>query len=148
MYMEIKDLVKFLLKKKNRLKGCSVSEVNRLESYFNISLPLVYKDFLYAMGKDAGKFMLGSSAFYSVLFKLRQDCEEMLLDNGLTLPDNAFVFWTHQGYQFAFFKVDEGDNPPIYFYYEGRSDIEEKEASLTDFLAAQLLMSGFEWDLV
>jgi hypothetical protein len=90
--------------------------------------------------------MKGSSAFYNEIFDLREGSIELLYEDGFKdLPDNTFVFWMHQGYQFAFFYLNQGENPPVYFYYEGRTkdDFELVENSFTDFLETQLVMSGF-----
>jgi len=138
------ELVSFLRQKGCNLHGCSKSDVKRIESYFGIELPFVYKEFLYCMGKDADLFMKGSSAFYKEIFYLREDFQDTLDEYEKSLPDNTFVFWSHQGYQFAFFYLDQGDNPAVYFYYEGKNseNFEKKENSLTDFWEKQLAMSG------
>jgi len=140
--MEINELVSFLRQKGYSLRGCSRSDVKRIENYFEVRLPVVYKEFLYCMGRDADLFMKGSSAFYKEIFYLKEDLQSILDEYERSLPDNTFVFWAHQGYQFAFFYLDQGDNPAVYFYYEGRSlrDFEKKEDSLTDFLEKQLIM--------
>ena len=72
------------------------------------------------MGKAAGDFMKGSDFFYERLFDLRESAEALLEDDNsnFTLPKNAFVFWVHQGYQFAFFNC-ESDNLAIFYYMEG-----------------------------
>lgn len=36
-----------------------------------------------------------------------------------TLPADAFVFSMHQGYEFNFFVICEGNDPPVYKYVEG-----------------------------
>jgi hypothetical protein len=48
-----------------------------------------------------------------------------------------------KGINFLFFYLNSGDDPPIYFYYEGEEyeDFERKENSFTDFLEKQLTMS-------
>jgi len=97
------------------------------------------------MGKGAGKFMMDSSAFYNEIFDLREGGTELLSDDNFkSLPDNTFVFWMHQGYQFAFFYLDQGGNPPVNYYLEEEhyEDFERTEQSLTDFLEKQLLISG------
>ncbi|RFS21169.1 SMI1/KNR4 family protein [Chitinophaga silvatica] len=142
--MDIHSITQYLLRQKMKLKGCSISEVKRLECNFDLKFPPAYKEFLYSMGKGAGKYMQGSSVFLNELYIIKPDFVDLLSDHGLSLPDNAFVFWAHQGYQFAFFCIDEGYNPPVYFYYEGDISIEKKEDSLTDFFTNQLLMSGFD----
>jgi SMI1/KNR4 family protein SUKH-1 len=145
--MNIRDLEKYLDNKGCELRGCSMREVAKIETFFSVKLPLAYREFLVSMGKDAGTFMKGSSVFYNEIFELKEGSIELLKeDNFKPLPGNAFVFWMHQGYQFAFFNLDEGDNPPVYFYYqgEGYEDFERKEDSFTDFLEKQLVMSGLE----
>jgi len=122
-----------------------MKEISRIESFFSIELPSAYKDFLYYMGKEAGAFMRGSSVFYDEIFDLRAGSSRLLEEDEFKpLPDNTFVFWMHQGYQFAFFYLNEGDNPSVYFYYEGKGyeDFEKREISFMVFLEKQLAMSG------
>jgi hypothetical protein len=100
----IQELENYLESKGCQLRGCSMREVGKIETFFNIELPLVYKDFLLSMGKDAGAFMKGSSAVYKEIFDLREGSIRLLNeDNFKALPDDVFVFWMHQGYQFSFF---------------------------------------------
>jgi len=143
--MNIQEIENYLDSKGCELHGCSAREIAKIEEFFNVKLPLYYREFLSSMGKEAGKFMRGSSVFYSEIFDLRDGSIRLLNDDNFKpLPVNAFVFWMHQGYQFAFFYWDEGDNPPVYYYLEGEhyEDFEKKENSFTDFLEKQLIMSG------
>jgi hypothetical protein len=39
------------------------------------------------------------------------------------LPKNAFVFYMRQGYQIMFFHLGEDEDPPIYFFGEGRDSM-------------------------
>ena len=118
------------------MEGCIVSEINEIE--VNIAkekLPLCYIEFLENTGKwmtdnptnpnyyDYGSFV-GNAVFYYNDLKLNNN-EEGLIgllqedESPLTLPEKAFVFYGHQGYIYAFFKLNEGDNPPVYGYEEG-----------------------------
>lgn len=145
--MNIDTLIQYLADKGCILKGCSTREVAKIEDHIQHKLPLAYVKFLFAMGKDAGKFMDGSSVFYNEIFDLKDGAIELLEDNDFKpLPDNTFVFYMHQGYQFAFFYLTDGDDPPVYYYYEGRTqgDFEKIEVSFTDFLESQLIMSGLK----
>jgi len=67
---------------------------------------------------------------------------ELLEENQFpqTLPKDAFVFLMHQGYQFSFFRLSEGENPPIYFYCEGetKESFVKTHRQFTDFLATEL----------
>ena len=72
------------------------------------------------MGKGGGSILKGSDCFYAHLPHLKQWAIELLEENNFSgvLPDDAFVFFMHQGYQFAFMCISEGDNPPVYYYNE------------------------------
>lgn len=145
--MDIQELVIYLDRKGCRLRGCSLSQIEKIERHHGARLPLTYVEFLYAMGVRAGRFMEGSSMFYNEIFDLREGAIEVLAENNFKpLPDNAFVFYMHQGYQFAFFKMDEGDNPPVYYYSEGRpqDDFERTDDSFTAFLESAVKMSGLD----
>src|SRR5882672_9133994 len=101
--MSIKELESYLILKGCHLIGCSSKEISNIESFFHVNLPEIYREFLLTMGKGAGTYMEGSSVFYNEIFDLREGGLSLLNDDGLDLPDNAFIFWMHQGYQFAFF---------------------------------------------
>lgn len=143
--MNISELTEYLERRGCHLSGCSEKQIIKIEEFYNIKLPAIYIEFLLIMGKNAGKFMRGSSAFYNEIFDIRDGSIELLYENDFKeLPDNTFVFWMHQGYQFAFFYLNQGDNPPVYYYFEGetKDDFEFKASSFTDFLVSQLDLSG------
>jgi len=122
------------------VEPCSWWEIRKIKKMAGGKLPEVYLLFLETMGKRGGDFMKGSDAFYGQLDKLKEDAVEILREQNFTeLPEKSFVFWMHQGYQFAFFKLDEGDDPPVYFYLEGQkeNDFTTKE-SLSGFYLKQL----------
>ena len=54
----------------------------------------------------------------------------------LKLDFCCFVFWMSQGCQFAFFKLTDGDDPPVYYYreYSGQNDYIIISGSLSQFL--------------
>ena len=118
----MKKIINKLRKKRIKLIPLKQSEVNSLEVHFKIKFPDVYKEFLLSMGKGAGMFMQDSSVFDNELLYLREWAEELLEENNFrSLPENAFVFWMHQGYQFAYFLVDGENNPVVYFFSEGEN---------------------------
>ena len=100
-------------------------------------LPQAYLEFMREMGNESyNSFMVGHSCFMDEIFELKEWGRELLEENEskLTLADDDFVFWMSQGYMFTFFKLDEGDNPPVYFYSEDREDQYFKIAhSFTEF---------------
>ena len=103
------------------LLPCSALEIQKLEEHIGRELPQAFKEYLRAMGKYSGGVNQGTDCFYDHLFANNQNAFELLLENKIEmkLPDDAFVFYVHQGYQFLFFKLDEGENPPVYGYNEG-----------------------------
>ncbi len=122
------------------MEGISVDEIQLLETKLNKNLPECYKEFLESMGGGTDAINVkpglydytgfeGESIFYddvygdytnkdALLEQLKEDGKEDLIPQ---IDENTFVFFSSQGYIFAFFKLDEGDNPPVYGYEEGQS---------------------------
>jgi SMI1 / KNR4 family (SUKH-1) len=137
----MKEIAEYLNNAGQSLVGCSEQEIEYLENVKKIKLPNEYKYFLLTMGKSAGNFMRGSSCFWDEIFDLEEGAIELLKENNFKeLPQDVFVFFMHQGYQFAFFKLTEGDNPPVYYYGEGhpQSDFVRFANSITDFFRMHL----------
>lgn len=128
-------------------KGCTLSEIQNVEQNIaNGNLPDCYKEFLQYFGKDMDRkegksrgYLVGNAVFYD-------DLEDNNNDNGLKglleedesslqVPDNAFIFYGSQGILYAFFKLDEGNNPPVYGYAEGfnGNNFPKITDSLSDF---------------
>lgn len=139
--MTVKEIAEILKEKGFRLKGCTANEIAEIESYFKVQLPNAYTDFLKTMGRGAGDYLKGSSVFYDEIFDLKDGAVDLLTENNFKpLPEDAFVFYMHQGYQFAFFLSETSDDPPVFYFYEGKnkSDFEMKEKKFTDFLEVHL----------
>lgn len=117
-------------------QGCSIEEFNKLEQHYNIALPNTYKQFLLHIGNGADNYMKGSDYKYRWLLTLKDAANKILSDEGLDqLPNNSFVFWMHQGYQFCFFYTDSDDNPIIYYVNQcAEAAIINLNTCLTDFL--------------
>lgn len=144
--MEIKtvaDIAAYLKTRGEKLRSLSDAQIRSIEEFYGVSLTGVYRQFLLLMGNGAGNYMLGSSVFYDEIFMLGEGGEALIEENGLSVsPSDAFFFWMHQGYQAAYFKLSDGDDPPIYFYSEGEAVGDfAKESSLTNFFIDQLYMS-------
>lgn len=124
--------------------GCSEEEILKLENSLKLSLPLAYKEFLRFAGKGLGDFEVGSTIFYDDidLIELQEIAREFLIEDNFPqkLPDDAYVFWMHQGYMFCFFRTSEGDNPPVHFHRESfKEDFAwNYQAHFTDFLITEM----------
>jgi hypothetical protein len=123
------------------LRGCSESEILALEKHFGFKLPGIYRDYLSKMGHSPGKLFTGTDVSYKWLFELRDFLRKTLEtdESGILLPENIFVFSSHQGYIYHFFYVVEGsDNPPVFGYKEGELIIKKINESFSDFLLDSL----------
>ena len=109
-------------------------------------MPEAYLEFMAVMGNGTkGHYMAGDSCFMNEICDLKQGAVELLEDNESmnTLTDNDFVFWMSQGCMFCFFKLSEGENPPVYFYNEMGEDKFIKVAdSFVEFLINRLEMNS------
>jgi hypothetical protein len=99
---------------------CTIEEVEELERWKGHRFPEAYREFLLCMGRSGGGLLAGSDCFYRHLKDLPVYAEELLKEDQFVgkLPENIFIFFMHQGYQFNFFYFDDGDDPPIYWYIE------------------------------
>lgn len=124
--------------REEHLEGADDEDIAELETYAGGKLPAVYKHFLKQLGRVAGELLRGSEYSISQGFRLRlrEPAEELLHRSGASfiLPETAFVFLMSQGYQFSYFKLDEGDDPCIYHYSEGDLMPKILESTLSGYL--------------
>lgn len=115
------DIATLLYSRGERLRGLQAGEIEHLMQTFNTPLPYCYREFLHHMGRGAGDYMVGSSVFIDELYNLKEWAKGLCKENGIPdIPENAFVFWMHQGYQAFFFIPEEGvDDPEVYYFTEG-----------------------------
>lgn len=133
--METKKLIEILKNRGYKLKGLDAEKISGIEAYFSISFPVDYFLFLKEMGLDGGGFLKGSDCFYDRIYDLRSYAEELLEEDNsnFKLKKEDFVFYSHQGYIFAFFDSSQ-ENPPIYYYVEGALEPSIKHPSFASFL--------------
>ena len=101
------------------IDGCSESELADFQRERNLRLPAAYLRFLGVVGVNSGEFLRGSDLRFQQLDRLQSGAQALLDDDGgPTLPEDAFVFCGHQGYQFLFFHLGEGPDPEIHHYMD------------------------------
>lgn len=122
-----------------KVVGCKIHEIVELEKQLGVFLPETYKEFLLWMGKDPNTFLRGSEIAIEHLVKIQGWANEILEERGLPyLPNNAFVFFIHQGYQFCYFLLDDGDDPKVYLFDEVISErIELLKESYSQWLTTE-----------
>lgn len=119
-----------------KTEGIDNEKIKKIEKYYDVSLPLDYKIFLEKMGQSGDKFLRGEDCFYDRIFELREYANELLADDNsqFKFKKEHFVFYSHQGYIFAFFDTSLNENSPIYYYFEGNLEPKIKYDSLASFL--------------
>jgi len=145
--MNVKDIATILTVHGNKLQPCTASEVEALEAKIGLKLPAAYREFLLLMGHGAGKYMLGSDCFYRHLDAIHKGALELIEEHELPeMPPNAFVFWMHQGYMFAYFLIDDNPDPHVYFFTEGEDMkcFEISHHKLTDCFKGKLKFMGID----
>ena len=128
--MDFGDRLSAILAGRNA-KGCSEAEVSALEREYNVSLPTDYREFLLRAGRGANGLWRGSDYTFDTLPEMQQAAVELLREAGLILPQDSFVFFMHQGYQF-FFLNPEG----VFFFVEGNKEVERRHDSFREFFEA------------
>lgn len=107
-----------------------------VKDLYPINLPEQYIEFMRYAGD--GQFWVGSSYSFSKVSELKGYAQELLEENEFPhrLHEEDFVFWMHCGYMFYFFKLNEGDDPPVYYYSEcdSMNDFVKCSESFTDFI--------------
>ncbi|MBT1687191.1 SMI1/KNR4 family protein [Dawidia soli] len=142
----LKDVLNILEENCIGLIPCSKAEVDNLEHQVKSNLPVAYKEYLLSMGKYSGRFNVGTDCFYPDILDLGKYANDLLEENntGLMLPSDAFVFSMHQGYQFNFFKLLDGDDPQVFSYSEVYKTPEFRRISesFSSYLLAELSVHG------
>jgi hypothetical protein len=115
--------------------GCTDAQIAEIQGTHNFKLPSSYIYFLKKLGVNAGDFYLGTDIFYPIVLELKEWAHELLKEHDIKsiLSEDSFVFSMHQGYQFMYFNCSEGDDPPVYHYFEGDSDSKKIAKSFSDF---------------
>lgn len=117
------------------LEGCSDDEVSDIEKQIGCSLPSAYRSYLKMAGHEANGFLAESEIRYRNLPSIAEALDG-LGETGCpwTPGQKDFVFMMHQGYEFTFFRLGEGEDPPIYQYVEGWTGPKLAWPSFTQFL--------------
>ena len=63
--------------------------------------------------------MQGSDFACRELVQMNTLARKLVRDTGASIPDNAFVFLMHQGYQFLYFLVGEESDPQVHLFDDG-----------------------------
>lgn len=148
---------KFLSEFGGEVIPCTQEEVDALELMLPNSycLPAAYKEFLLYCGKKMGKLFEGGFSFsYKMAkFQLEHENRDILKmvrvwNRESQLPPDIFVLTQHLTSYFDYFKLTEGENPPVYSWCdedEGGLEVAQKEYdSFSDYLRDQIRITTIE----
>lgn len=121
--------------------GYSEPEVAAAESSLGVSFPVVFREYLRGMANSPGDLFRGSHLAGIAEFpQFRADALELLAetDPQLSLPPEAVVFLSHQGYTFVYLLAAGGfDGPPMQ-WTETERQPRQVAATLADMVDAEL----------
>ena len=103
-------------------RAWDASDIARLEEHLGLPIPVAYRAYLLIAGGSNPPALRGSDVSGNYVYRLREVAISLLRGNGnpFRLPNDAIVFFMHQGYNFCYFHADGiTDDPPVYFYMEG-----------------------------
>lgn len=132
----------------NQCVGFTDDEIQQVKDAQSIKiLPKLFKTYLKHMGHNGfNRIWVGSDFnFQSMLFDKdllvgNIDFFNSSKDETVKLPENIFVFISHQGHSFYFFVSETKDsNPPIYSYSEGAHKIIKVADNLSSFFVEDII---------
>lgn len=116
-------LYKSVIEKKSYsiIKGYDESEIHKAVDFSKKKLPESYIEFLTLMGRKSA-FLGGGIYSINSLPILKEEAMAIMniSNKKFVLKDNDFVFWADGGIAFAYFNLDEGENPPVYGFISGQ----------------------------
>ena len=118
-------------------QGCTGQQISLIEKRFGLLLPSCYKDFLSAMGHNAGEFLVGTDYSYPKMLEFRKEADELLrtCKSEFTLPPSAFVFMFSQGYTFVFFDCNHDfHDPSVFMFTETDTEPDKIANSFSEWL--------------
>ena len=144
---------KYLKEFGGQVVPCTHEEVNILESMLPqpYRLPAAYKEFLLYGGKEmADLFNLADISYQIAKFWLehREEIFDIIYgeDSDAQLPPDMFVIEEHLGGSVGYFRLTEGEDPPVYYWYEGDQgglEVAQKDHdSFSDYLINLIRIKG------
>ncbi|RSN28402.1 hypothetical protein DL990_27410 [Amycolatopsis sp. WAC 01416] len=123
----------------NTVRGCSDQEVEALMSAQGVdTLPARYVEFLKFGGKNPYWLSQDGEWDFGWLLEAKEIAREIVVDDyeaDFTPFEDAFVFQTHQGYEFHYFKAgDLVETDPAFSTFSGFRPIADSRLSFTAWL--------------
>ncbi|TRX58736.1 SMI1/KNR4 family protein [Fulvivirga sp. M361] len=136
------ELTSLIREFQSQFEGCSEGEIQFIESFYKIKLPLVLKEYLRIMGEKSRDVFSGLEVDFSELESINNEFQEILKYHNRLDENPALAFMMNQGYAFYAIKNFELDDPEVYSYIDGDDGLEisVSDNSFSVFLKRMLKM--------
>jgi hypothetical protein len=140
----------FLLGYKEYFKltdGCTEEEVSEIEGKLGVKFPRSYREVYFILGEEYGFSLIEENSFQFPQYEeMRQGAEEIISSGevNFVLDKNMFIVGCFMEIGiFYFFKLDEGDDPPIYQFKEGDKEYKLAGECCSLFVQQRLWYTGY-----
>ena len=126
--------------------SCTEEEVNGIEAGIKIKFPRAYREAYLLLGKKRAFNIISENAYNFPNYKgMQAGAKEITDSNGIMLEyDNIFVFSVfEENAIISFFRLDEGDDPPVYEYEGGSEEYEKVAEHFSDYIRQMGWYEGF-----
>nr|BBH93157.1 hypothetical protein KTA_13560 [Thermogemmatispora argillosa] len=124
------------------IEGCSEQEIAELERILRRRLPAAYRELLLWLGHHHSGLLGELAISTDTLLPLQKQARAWLQADRvpIRLPDDAFVFYQRYESAFGFFRLSEGEDPPVYGHLDDprQPRFDWWHRHLSDFVMAQL----------
>ncbi|WP_236518346.1 SMI1/KNR4 family protein [Sandaracinus amylolyticus] len=110
---------------------CSDVEIDTLERSLGAKLPRAYRSLLACDGRGGHRILEGTDWTYPSIVEIQRWARALAERDGLALPARTLIVAMHQGYQFFFVDLDDGEDPRVWHYLERRGRAVEFAPTLT-----------------
>lgn len=136
-----RDLIEHHYRRLTTFIGYSEAEVANAETQLRVRFPAVFREYLREMARAPGELFTGSDlAGIADFEQFRSRALELLggSEPERTLPPEAVVFLSHQGYTFVYLLAAGGFDSPTMQWNEGERVPVQVAAGFADMVDAEL----------
>lgn len=125
-------------------ESCTESEVNGIEEGLKIKFPRAYRELYLLLGKKRAFSIASENGYNFPEYKEMQEGAKEITDEITLDYNNIFVFVVFkENGVISFFRLDEGDDPPVYEYEGGSEEPEQVSAHFSDYIKRMGWYEGF-----
>ncbi len=117
---------------------CDEWQVADIQEELRVDFPAAYKAFLLLAGRGCEPLEPSKYTIDDDLAGLQRSGRRIMQHENLAVPQDAFVFFVHQGFVCHFFLLDNGDDPSIYQCVEGMGPFQRIASTFSQWIFDQV----------